>query len=469
MIASGGWSEGIDPEGTSIEAGYLGINRGSHHEATLAGKPIFYFSSSHERSHLLCAYGLSPFKQGNPCYALVWEGYIGSIYFINENIEIMKLREVLLNPGHRYAFLYALADPSFSMYRGAIRLSDAGKLMAISAFSTGKSVPKEGRDLIDRILDPQVKAKNFSKEDFKSYSYYNCGITHPDFADLAKLLADRIYQTFENAARSVITKKYPLLISGGCGLNCEWNSKWISSGLFSDVFIPPCTNDSGSAIGTAVDAMLELTGRAKVRWNVYSGENPTADINNFPGFIEYDYDPAHVASLLMKGNVFGWMRGRYEIGPRSLGARSILASPVSPGMLNRLNSIKNREFFRPIAPVCLEEDMEYYFYPSTPSPYMLEFRKVISPSIPAVTHIDGSSRPQSISNYQNPVLHQLLLKFKEISGISVLCNTSLNFNGNGFLNKLSDLYKFSLEKNLDGFVFENRTFIKKTDANLKQK
>jgi len=464
VFALGGWSEGNDPQGRKIEDGYCGLGRGSCSETVFAGRVLKRFSSSHERSHLLCAYGLSPFPQGTPCYALVWEGHIGAFYFINERVEITKIKDVLSGPGIRYAFLYALGDPDFKMGRGAIRLGDAGKLMAISAFSKGKRLTKDGRLLIDRILSASLGGKDLCKDDFRCSPYYNCGIDHPDFPDLVKYLSDQIYIKFEDAARDVVVDKHPLLISGGCGLNCEWNSRWISSQIFSDVFIPPCSNDSGSAIGTAIDAMMEFTGLAKVNWNIYSGDNPVEDINELPGFKEYPYDPAHVAELLNSGLVIGWMWGRYEIGPRSLGARSILASPVSVDMLKRLNFIKKREHFRPIAPVCLEEDMGDYFYPDNPSPYMLEFRRVISDSIPAVTHVDGSARPQSISREQNPVLYALIKKFKEISGISVLCNTSLNFNGRGFLNRLSDLLEFSLKHKLDGFVFQNKLFIGHNDS-----
>ena len=464
VLALGGWSEGSDPQGRKIEDGYCGLDRGVYIETKFAGRALKRFSSSHERSHLLCAYGLSPFPQGTPCYALVWEGHIGAFYFINERVEITRIKDVLADPGVRYAFLYALVDPTFKMGRGAIRLSDAGKLMAISAFSKGQDLSNEGKILVDRILDADLQGKDLYKEDFKHSPFYNCGIDHPCFPDLAKYLSNQIYIKFEKAARDVVTDKRPLLISGGCGLNCEWNSKWISSQIFSDVFIPPCANDSGSAIGTAIDAMMELTGSAKVSWNLYSGEHPVADVEEAPGFTEYSYDPAHVAELLNSGFVLGWMRGRYEIGPRSLGARSILASPASERMLERLNSIKKREHFRPIAPVCLEEDMGDYFHPDNPTPYMLEFRRVVSDSIPAVTHVDGSARPQSISRTQNQELHSLISKFKEISGLSVLCNTSLNFNGRGFLNKLSDLFEFTVKNNLDGFVFQNKLFINHNDS-----
>lgn len=460
VVASGGWSTGAIPTGDPIGAGYCGLESGLERPMEFMGKTISSFTSSHERSHILCAYGLSPFKQGIPCYAVVWEGHIGAFYFVDEQITITKLNDILIDPGVRYAFLYALADPLFKMGRGAIRLSDAGKLMAITSYAIGKKICKEDEILIDCLLDPNLKAQDLWKEDFMDNRFYNCGVTDPDFAEVAKLFSDRLYALYESAARSLVKDKYPLLIAGGCGLNCEWNSRWIDSDLFSNVFIPPCANDSGSAIGTAIDAMLYWTGTAKVSWSVYAGELPVADIDSCPGFVESPYDEAQVAMALKDSKVLGWMKGRYEIGPRALGARSILASPASAKMMNRLNEIKRREEFRPIAPVCLEEDMGIYFSPATPSPYMLEFRKVISEGVPAVTHVDRSARPQSVSTHQNKYLHQLLMRFREISGLSVLCNTSLNFNGGGCLNRLSDLYNFCTQHGLDGFVFEDRLFLR---------
>ena len=463
VIAMGGWSADSGPNGAPLGAGYEGISEGYSGSGSLTGKAIVNFSSSHERSHILCAYGLSPFPQGQPCYALVWEGHIGSLYYIDQRVKITKLLDVLDDPGIRYAFLYALADPTFQMPRGSIRLSDAGKLMALAAYASDKPVPSEGVRIVDRILDPKIRGQTLGKEDFKDSEYFNCGIAAPKFANLAKYLSNRVHHLFETAVRRLNLQKYPLLISGGCGLNCEWNSKWIASELFSDVFIPPCANDSGSAIGTAIDAMLSLEGTARIQWSVYAGEDPVADASDCPGFQEFQYAPLEVASFLKAGKIFGWMRGRYEIGPRSLGNRSIFAEPSSKSTLERLNRLKKREDFRPIAPVCLEEEMKNYFQPSGPSPYMLEFRTVTTDSIQAVTHVDGSARPQSVSFDQNPQLYELLKAFKEISGVSVLCNTSLNFNGGGFLNRLSDLHEFSIKNDLDGFIFQDRFFLKHHD------
>lgn len=465
IIAVSGWDnkESLNYQERFKNAGYFGLDNIISYQDNFFGKKTNFFSSSHERSHILCAYGLSPYPQGQPCYVLVWEGLIGSFYYIDEYLNIKKLEDVLPFPGIRYAFLFGLADPTFKFKNGAVRLSDAGKLMALVSFAKG-DIQEEDKNVIFKILNSNIEIKDLSKDNFLDSFLLNCGLDNPRFHNAAKYLSDQIFNIFHQAIKPYVNSKSPLLISGGCGLNCDWNTKWIETKLFSDVFIPPCTNDSGSAIGTAIDALFYYTGKAKVDWTVYSGEAPLNDmVNKCSGFIELPFSSELVAQKLAAGYVIGWVKGKYEIGPRALGARSILAAPVE-GMLNRLNNIKKRESFRPIAPICLEEDMSTYFNTSQKSPYMLEFRQVISNQIPAVTHVDKSARPQSVNQSENSEIYKLILEFKKLTGLSVICNTSLNFNGYGFINTLSDLHKYCFENGLDGFVFENKFFLREENA-----
>lgn len=469
IVAQSGWSRGLNSVNDTIGAGYSGLRKIIHQERSIFGHDVTYFSSSHERSHLLCGYGLSPFPQGQPCYALLWEGYFGAFYRIDEKVNITKLGSALENPGDRFAFLYALADPTFNLGAGQIRLSDAGKLMALAAYGENGDLDQDARHIIATLLDKNIDFRKLHKHRFRNSAYYNIGLSNPRFASLAYQLSNAIFNLFRDFAEQLVFDDAPLLIVGGCGLNCDWNSKWKETQLFSDVFIPPCTNDSGSAIGTAIDALLHTKGVAKVTWSPYAGELPNSDTDNTGTFISEPYDTRRVAQLLHEGCILGWVQGRYEMGPRALGNRSILAAPYPRENLIRLKKIKRREGFRPIAPICLEECMAEYFCPSTPSPYMLEFRKVISTSIPAVTHVDNSARPQSVNNSQNFRIHQLLSAYRAMSGVGVLCNTSLNFNGRGFINRLSDLYRFASEHELDGFVFEDTLFLhsERPDENVK--
>lgn len=459
VIAQSGWRRAVDSDCDDIGAGYVGLDSIIYSPCTMMGQKVSYFTSSHERSHLLCAYGLSPFPQGQPCYALIWEGQFGEFYRIDKDVNITSLGRVIDNPGDRFAFLYGLADPTFNLRPGQIRLSDAGKLMAIAAYGNADEIDEDGQYIIDVLLDKHTDFRTISKEHFQNGPYYNIGIEHSRFATLAHHFSNAIFEIFYQFAKEAIFDRAPLLIVGGCGLNCDWNTKWIETALFSDIFVPPCSNDSGSAIGTAIDALLHTKGIAKIRWTPYAGESACDDIENPSHFTQEQYSPRRVAELLDNGCVLGWVQGRYEMGPRALGNRSILAAPYPRENLIRLNKIKNREGFRPIAPLCLEENMGDYFYPAHPSPYMLEFRKVISKAIPAVTHVDHSARPQSVTESQNPRIHQLLTEYKKVSGIGVLCNTSLNFHGRGFINRLSDLCRFALEHGLDGFIFNDTLFL----------
>ena len=255
----------------------------------------------------------------------------------------------------------------------------------------------------------------------------------------------------------------PLLIAGGCGLNCDWNTKWKESGLFSEVFVPPVANDSGSAIGTAIDAQFHYTGNPKIDWNVYSGLGfVTTGSFDLARYDLYETDDEMIADMLANDLILGWVSGKYEIGPRALGNRSILAAPFRESTRARLNEIKQREQFRPIAPVCLEEEAARWFGCDHASPHMLYTYSARTDALAAVTHVNKTARIQTVSSATNRSLYNLLIAFKARTGYGVLCNTSLNFNGKGFINKIDDLSSYAVKHNLDGFVIEGRSYILKS-------
>jgi len=142
---------------------------------------------------------------------------------------------------------------------------------------------------------------------------------------------------------------------------------------------------------------------------------------------------AEVLHVLDEPVVF--LNGRAELGPRALGNRSILGAPVNPGMKTTLNRVKKREDYRPVAPICIEEDAKGIFLPGSPDPLMLYDHLVKDDwkdKIPAVCHLDGTARLQTISHIDNPVIYELLMEYKKLSGVPLLCNTSANYNGKGF-------------------------------------
>jgi hydroxymethyl cephem carbamoyltransferase len=139
----------------------------------------------------------------------------------------------------------------------------------------------------------------------------------------------------------------------------------------------------------------------------------------------------------------------------------LLAEPFHARTKDRLNEIKKREDYRPIAPVCRVEDIPSAFKESFGDPYMLYFRHVRAPELGAVTHVDGSARAQTVRERTNPELHRLLTSFAKLTGIGVMCNTSLNFNGFGFINTMSDLTRYCEERGVDAMVVGTDWFVRR--------
>lgn len=467
IICAGGWWPRDHHDflyGSSRGAGYRGIAM----DEIVVGKARFlnndvrYYSSSHERSHVMCAFGMSPLPRGTPCYALVWEGAIGAFYELDDKLNINHIADVLSQPGNRYAQLYSFADPNTPKDGRLPGFSEAGKLMALASFSS-RSIPSpEERRLLGSLLERPFQGLS-TNSDITDAPHYNVGLDDPEFRNFAGIYSDAIFETFFSFAKENLKPGIPLVIAGGCGLNCDWNTKWKEADFFSNIFVPPVANDSGSAIGTAIDAQFYFTGNPKIEWDVYSGL-PFQSEEKFD-HDKYDVrsmDHDEVADLLANDLVLGWVNGRYEIGPRALGNRSIIAAPFRDSTRERLNNIKQREQFRPIAPVCLLEDAVRWFGCQDESPYMLYTHRANTDALSAVTHVNGTARLQTVTPSSNKELHGLLSAFKARTGYGVLCNTSLNFNGKGFINNIRDLDAYTVQHGLDGYVINGRVHLLKS-------
>jgi predicted NodU family carbamoyl transferase len=360
LCRDGWWPGDTHLSEQRFHAGYHGLSNRDIivDQQRLLGKKVKYFSSSHERSHLLCAFGMSNLPKGTPCYALLWEGVIGSFYRIDASLNLIKLADVMPEAGHRYALLYGMADPTFDKSTAEFsRFSDAGKLMALASFSKRSKPSDEEEKIIAFLMQDCLHLKPKECEALKYSRHYNIGFEDQEFRNFAGIFSDKIFDRFYQYAKSNLQRGMPLLISGGCGLNCDWNTKWREINFFSEIFVPPVANDSGSAIGTAIDAQFQFTGNPKINWSVYSGLEFVAD-DAFDAslFDAYETNYTMIADMLANNLIVGWVNGKYEIGPRALGNRSILASPFQEKTRVRLNEIKQREQFRPIAQLVL-------FYP----------------------------------------------------------------------------------------------------------
>ena len=404
----------------------------------------------------MCSFGLSEFPQGEPCYALIWEGAIGDFYLIHPDLSFERLGRPLWEPGSKYSFPYHVADENPEPLLSG---DWPGKVMALAAFHPpGPPDPEEQR-FID-FLFRRFKWGQVWRDAFQWSPFYRIGVESSEFKSLARRVSDAIFDRFYHFAERNLDQRYPLVIGGGCGLNCEWNSRWRESGLFADVFVPPCTNDSGAALGTAIDAQFHLTGSAKVTWDVYAGLPFRDDVTPPTCYRCYPMTEPHVARLLAGGAVLGWVQGRYEMGPRALGNRSLLAEPFREATRDRLNQIKRRAAYRPIAPICLKHEARQHFEMDYPSPHMLYFYRVRNPRLQAVTHVDNTARVQTVTRRENMAIAALLEAFRNETGCGVLCNTSLNFPGRGFINSMQDLVRYSDEHELDGFVVDRKLYVR---------
>ena len=258
-----------------------------------------------------------------------------------------------------------------------------------------------------------------------------------------------------------------LAMAGGVALNCVMNARIRDTGLFRKVWVQPAAGDAGTALGAALWTDFNQGHADKMRgkrWameHAFFGPEYSADeIEAFlkRGKIRYrrlDDIAEGAAALLAQDKILGWFQGRMEFGPRALGGRSFLASPISPDMQQRLNEIKDREDFRPVAPVVLEEEAARWFVGGDVSPFML-FVYDVAPDkaerIPAVRHVDGTARVQTINRSQNPRYYDLLRAFERRTGVPVLVNTSFNTRSEPIVCTPRDAVECFWTSPLDGLV-----------------
>lgn len=261
-------------------------------------------------------------------------------------------------------------------------------------------------------------------------------------ADLAAALQERTEQVMVYLARraQAVTGARRLCVGGGVAMNCVGIGKIISDGRWDEVYVPPAPGDSGTAIGAALAASRAVAGtgpgdpvRSCYLGPAYRSFTPAAV--PAPGLTARQVDdPArYLAGQLAAGKVAGLCTGRLEAGPRALGNRSILASPLIPDVAARLNAaVKFREPFRPFAPVILAEHASEYFCLDQPSPFMsiaVPATSLARDTVPAVVHANGTARVQTLARDHNPFLASVLTHFAALTGVPVLINTSLNVKG----------------------------------------
>ncbi|UPK05858.1 nodulation protein NodU [Bradyrhizobium sp. 170] len=429
----------------------------------LDGRVFPYRSYPHVTGHVASAYCTSPFaKTGQPAFCLVWDGSILPRLYYVEPGGARFLECLFPIIGHAYA----VAGHHFGPYKRASRtswdLGVAGKLMAYIALG---SVDEDTVALFKELYEERFAADTEHARRYRAEinSAESSLEAMHDFFDASALrlkakLPEDVLASFHSFLERLLVREIAvalqrhsrpgprnLCIAGGCGLNIKWNSALRATGLFDDVWVPPFPNDSGSAIGAACSAMAAEKGFVALQWSVYSGPAlaPSSNASS-----EWDAAPCsmrELATILASKKPVVFLAGRAELGPRALGGRSILAAATSAGMKDHLNDIKLREVFRPVAPICLEDRAPEIFSPGTPDPYMLfdhQIRAEWWDKIPAVLHLDGSARLQTIPRTSQHKVAELLVEYEKLTGIPLLCNTSANHHGRGFFPDAAAAYQW---------------------------
>ncbi|MCA1907488.1 MAG: hypothetical protein LDL39_03915 [Magnetospirillum sp.] len=430
------------PEGRFVEE-YKGL---------LFGQPIRAFFVQHHLSHCASAFYTSNFEKSAAMSvdSSMVRPEACSLFAYGDDTKLYPLYcpgIMIGNAYHQFTRKLGLGDGLFK----------AGTTMGLASY--GKPLPvavdnwrEYGRSFYDRPAQPDdLRFIDLMWSDFAEVA------PHVEFPapesdsqrsmDIAASLQYVFEETMVASANTLFerTKRYNdgnLCLSGGSFLNCNTNSAILQRTPFQRLGLFPGCGDDGTAVGAALFLSHHVINEARVHYQpeevAYLGRSYDEIDTGLP------LDLGVVADGIAAGKVVGWCRGRAEFGPRALGNRSILADARNPDMRDHLNfKVKRREWFRPFAPMVRAEDASQWFEWEHESPFMLFTAKTRDPQrLPAIAHVDGTARLQTVTASSNPAIYRLLGLLGERTGVPVLLNTSLNVNGEPLVETPDDALRF---------------------------
>ena len=437
----------------------------------------------HHLSHAAYSYFTSPFEES----AILTTDGVGE--WSTTSIGVGEKHSVKLLQDIRWPHSLGLFYSAFTYFLGFQVNEGEYKLMGLASF--GK--PKYYDLILENLIDVKNDGSIHLNMEYFAFTYDKV-MTNSKFSELfgikrrnenedtkqihfdigasaQKVLEDILLKMVEHVYKK--TKSKNLCLGGGVALNGVANYRILKESSFENVHIPPSPGDAGSAVGCAQYLYFSQKNQRRVIQettktiieNVYVGPSYSRqEIKQFLDTKNIKYDELDenttietCAKLISEGNVVGWYQGKMEWGPRALGNRSILADPRRKEMKDILNEkIKHRESFRPFAPSILEEHCSDYFDIDVPSPYMLMVAPVKKPDkIPAVTHVDGTGRVQTVSKSSNPIYYKLISRFHELTGIPVIINTSMNVKGEPIVNTPEQAYNMLTKTEMDYLFMKN--------------
>ncbi len=390
----------------------------------------------HHIAHAASAFLPSPFSKAAVAVLDGRGENVSTSYYIGENETLQLISEVFLP--HSLGLLYE----EVTTHLGFLHSSDEYKVMALASY--GKPSYIDAFRSIINVHDDGTYC--IKKTDYETLLGKK-RLRHEPFIEKHFDIAHSLQKVLQESVVKLCNWLYSktqcenLCMAGGVALNCVMNSAVKDQTPFKNIWVQPAAGDAGTALGAAlwVDNKNEKYKSKRPEMDhAYLGPEYTDD--NIEHFLKWTKVPykkldnvaKQTAQILASDKIIGWFQGRMEFGPRALGARSILASPINASMQQKLNEIKDREDFRPVAPVVLEEDAGEWFEKASYSPFMLfvyDVKKDKADKIPAVRHVDNTARIQTINKEQNALYYDLLKEFKNITGVPVLINTSFNTRG----------------------------------------
>ncbi|MFC4278563.1 carbamoyltransferase family protein [Achromobacter aloeverae] len=394
----------------------------------------------HHAAHEASAYLASPFQE-TAVLSLDGRGErVTTSHGVFRDGIFQRLKQVEMP--HSLGLLYE----DFTQYLGFLRSSDEYKVMALASY--GQPTFRDAlRDIVRTDNDGGYRIEPVDLVEKFGPARERGGPLEQRHYDIARSLQETLEETVCGMARWLrkASGAPNLVLAGGVALNCVMNARLDALGIYDDIWVQPAAGDAGTALGAALWLDYAERGNRDRRWEMthaYLGPAYCDDeIEAFLRRARLPYrrvdDVAREAARLLAGDrIIGWFQGGMEFGPRALGARSILASPIHAQMQERLNELKDREDFRPVAPVVLESKAHEWFdargHVPLRAPFMLFVYDVLphaAERIPAVRHVDGTARVQTVRRDQNPRYHDLLVAFEDLTGIPVLVNTSFNTRG----------------------------------------
>jgi carbamoyltransferase len=361
----------------------------------------------------------------------------------------------------------------FTEFLGFHRNSDEWKVMGLAPYG------RLGLDLsafIDLKAAPyRVNAKRLFSNGATPFAHMTALLGPPraaesDIEERHKNIAYAAQDACETAMMNVVrmavekTACRNVCLAGGVALNSKANGKILASGLVEKFFVQPAAADDGVALGAALAPYLDDGGKlpSKPMRHAYWGPSFSDDaiesaLRTYKLRYERVPDPASTAAeMLSQGKILGWFQGHMEFGPRALGSRSILADPRDPEMNTKVNNaVKFREWWRPFAPSFKKESAGDYLESATDSPFMIVTAQVRPEKrgvIPAVTHVDGSARPQTVEKEINPLYWRLIDEFGKRTGVPVILNTSFNLRGEAIVHTPTDAIRTFFSSGMDALV-----------------